>query len=195
MTEVAQRRDQLKQKFQDQFGIKLTYLPFIVAAVVKALQSFPVVNASLDGENILFKKEIHIGVAVALEEGLVVPVIRNADEKNVLGISRALQDLSDRARNKRLIPEDLEGGTFTITNPGVFGALMGTPIIHQPQVAILGTGAVVKRPVVINDAILIRSMAFFSLSYDHRAMDGATADSFLAHVKKTLESDCPPALE
>jgi 2-oxoglutarate dehydrogenase complex dihydrolipoamide succinyltransferase (E2) component len=195
MTEVAQRRDQVKQKFQDQFGIKLTYLPFIVAAVVKALQSFPVVNASLDGENILFRKEIHIGVAVALEEGLVVPVIRNADEKNVLSISRALQDLSDRARNKRLIPEDLEGGTFTITNPGVFGALMGTPIIHQPQVAILGTGAVVKRPVVINDAILIRSMAFFSLSYDHRAMDGATADSFLAHVKKTLESDCPPALE
>jgi pyruvate dehydrogenase E2 component (dihydrolipoamide acetyltransferase) len=195
MTEIAQRREEAKQQYQDQYGIKLTYLPFIIVAVVKALQAFPVVNASIEGDGILYKRDIHVGVAVALEDGLIVPVIRNAAEKNVLGLSRSLQDLSDRARNKRLIPEDLDGGTFTITNPGVFGALMGTPIIHQPQVAILGTGAVVKRPVVVDDAIAIRSMAFFSLSYDHRAMDGSTADRFLAHIKNTLEKNCPPALE
>jgi 2-oxoglutarate dehydrogenase complex dihydrolipoamide succinyltransferase (E2) component len=195
MSETVRRRDEAKQQYLDQFGIKLTYLPFIIIAVVKALRAFPIVNASIEGDNILYKRDIHIGVAVALEDGLIVPVIRNAAEKNVLGLSRSLQDLSDRARNKRLIPEDLEGGTFTITNPGVFGALMGTPIIHQPQVAILGTGAVNKRPVVVDDAIAIRSMAFFSLSYDHRAMDGSTADRFLAHIKNTLETDCPPALE
>ncbi len=195
MTEVARTRDQAKAKFQDQFRIKLTYLPFVIAAVSKALRAYPVVNASIDGDAILYKKEINIGVAVALEDGLIVPVIRNADEKNVMGLARTLQDLSDRVKNKHLKPEELEGGTFTITNPGVFGALMGTPIIHQPQVAILGTGAVVKRPVVMDDSIVIRSMAYFSLSYDHRAMDGATADRFLAHIKGTLENECPPAVE
>ena len=193
MTEVVQLRDQMKQKYLDQHQIKLTYLPFIIAAVTKALRAFPVLNSSVEGDAIVYKKEIHIGVAVALEDGLIVPVIRNAGEKSVLEISRTLQDLSERARSKHLSAEDLDGGTFTITNPGVFGALMGTPIIHQPQVAILGTGAVVKRPVVIEDKITIRSMAYFSLSYDHRALDGATADRFLAHIKNTLENNCPEA--
>jgi 2-oxoglutarate dehydrogenase complex dihydrolipoamide succinyltransferase (E2) component len=188
MTEVAAQRDRLKQKYQDEYGIKLTYLPFIIVAVARALEAFPVLNSSIENDSILYKKGIHIGVAVALEDGLIVPVLRNTADQNVLGLSRSLQDLSERARSKRLTPDDLEGGTFTITNPGVFGALMGTPIIHQPQVAILGVGAVVKRPVVIEDAIAIRSMAYFSLSYDHRALDGATADRFLAHVKNTLEN-------
>lgn len=194
MTEVVRRRDQAKSSFQSQHQLKLTYLPFIVAAVVKGLRAFPVLNASIEKDEIVLKKRIHVGIAVALEHGLIVPVIRNADEKNILGLARASQDLSDRGRSNRLLPEDLEGGTFTITNPGVFGALMGTPIIHQPQVAILGVGAVVKRAVVINDAIAIRPMAYFSLSYDHRALDGATADQFLTHVKQILETDTSPAL-
>lgn len=143
----------------------------------------------MEQNEIIYKDDIHIGIAVAVEEGLVVPVIRNADRKSILDLARAAQDLSQRARSKRLTIEDLEDGTFTITNPGVFGALMGTPIIHQPQVAILGVGAVVKRPVVVEDAIVIRSMAYFSLSYDHRALDGSTADGFLAHVKRTLEEE------
>lgn len=193
MTEVVRSRDEAKQKYMERHHIKLTYLPFVIAAVVNALRAFPILNSSVEGDAIVYKKEIHVGVAVALEDGLIVPVIRNAEGKSVLDLSRALQDLSDRARNRRLSAEDLESGTFTITNPGVFGALMGTPIIHQPQVAILGTGAVVKRPVVIQDNITIRSMAYFSLSYDHRALDGATADRFLAHIKNALETNCPEA--
>lgn len=191
MTEVARQRDGAKERYLSQHGVKLTYLPFIAAAVVKALQAFPVLNSSIDGEDMVFHKQIHIGIAVAMDDGLMVPVLRNAGEKDLLGIARGIQDLSDRVRSRKLAPDELQDGTFTITNPGVFGALMGTPIIHQPQVAILGVGAVVKRPVVINDTIAIRSMAYLSLSYDHRALDGATADRFLAHIKNTLETECP----
>ena len=191
MNEVAHRRNRARETYLSRYGLKLTYLPFVTAAVVKALQAFPILNSSIEGDDIVYHGQIHIGIAVALDDGLIVPVLRNAQEKNLLGITRGIQELSDRARNKQLSPDDLQGGTFSITNPGVFGALMGTPIIHQPQVAILGVGAVVKRAVVINDAIAIRPMAFLSLSYDHRALDGATADRFLAHIRNTLEKDCP----
>lgn len=193
MTGVVVQREKAREPYEKQHKIKLTYLPFIIDAVVKGLRAFPVLNSSVEQDEIIYKEDIHIGIAVAVEEGLVVPVIRNADRRNILELARAAQDLSNRARNKRLTVEDLENGTFTITNPGVFGALMGTPIIHQPQVAILGVGAVVKRPVVVQDAIVIRSMAYFSLSYDHRALDGSTADGFLAHVKRTLEEECATA--
>ena len=195
MTSVAGERKKAKETLQSQYGVKLTYLPFVIAAVSNALRAFPILNSSIENDEIVYKQEINIGIAVAMEEGLIVPVIRNAGAKSVLALTRAAQDLSERARSKRMTAEDLEGGTFTITNPGVFGALMGTPIIHHPQVAILGLGAVVKRPVVVDDAIAIRQMAYFSLTYDHRAMDGASADGFLAHVKNTLENQCPSALE
>lgn len=194
MSEVVRQRDKARSALEAQCNVKLTYLPFIIAAAARALRAFPIVNASIDKADILYKKNINIGIAVALENGLIVPVIRNADGTDIVGLARAAQDLSERARANRLTPSDLEDGTFTITNPGVFGALMGTPIIHQPQMAILGVGAVVKRAVVINDAIAIRPMAFFSLSYDHRAVDGEVADRFLAHIKHTLESECPTAI-
>jgi len=174
--------------------LKFTYLPFVMYAVVKALKAFPVLNASIENDAILYHKNVHLGIAVALDDGLLVAVIKHADRLDVAGLARAAQELSERARSKRLLPADLEGGTFTITNPGVFGALMGTPIIHQPQVAILGLGAVVKRPVVIDEGIVIRPMAYLSLTYDHRALDGANADRFLAHIKNTLENECPSAL-
>lgn len=190
MSEVVREREKAKEQ-----GVNLTYLPFVIAATAKALRAFPVVNSSIEGENIRYKKDCNIGIAMAVEDGLLVPVLKKVDEKNVAGISRAATELAERARTQRLTAEDLSDGTFTITNPGVFGALTGTPIINYPQVAILELGAVVKRPVVIQDEIAIRSMAYFSLTYDHRAMDGAVADSFLAHIKKTLETACPPALE
>jgi 2-oxoglutarate dehydrogenase complex dihydrolipoamide succinyltransferase (E2) component len=180
-----------REKIKEQHGVKLTYLPFVVWAIVQGLKKFPVLNASIDGDAIVYKRHYNIGVAVALDQGLIVPVLKNAEEKNLLEIGKQLRDLSNRARNNRLQPADLEDGTFTITNPGVFGALLGTPIIHQPQVAILGVGAVVKRAVVIDDQIVVRPMSYFSLSYDHRALDGATADQFLAFVKNILEKECP----
>jgi 2-oxoisovalerate dehydrogenase E2 component (dihydrolipoyl transacylase) len=180
-----------REKVKEQQGVKVTYLPFVVWAVVQGLQKFPVLNASIDGDAIIYKKHYNIGVAVALDQGLIVPVLKHAEEKSILQISKELRDLSNRARNNRLQPADLEDGTFTITNPGVFGALLGTPIIHQPQVAILGVGAVVKRAVVVDDQIVVRPMSYFSLSYDHRALDGATADQFLAFVKNVLEKECP----
>ena len=180
-----------KDKIKETHAVKLTYLPFVVWAVVQGLQKFPVLNASIDGDAIVYKKNYNIGVAVALDQGLIVPVLKDADKKNLLEIGRGLTDLSNRARKNRLSAADLEDGTFTITNPGVFGALLGTPIIHQPQVAILGVGAVVKRAVVIDDQIVVRPMCYFSLSYDHRALDGATADQFLASVKQVLEKECP----
>lgn len=185
--------DMERERFKEQQGTKLTYLPYVVWAVVQGLKKFPVLNASVDDDSIVYKKNYNIGVAVALDQGLIVPVLRNADQKNILEIGRELRDLSNRARNNRLSASDLEDGTFTITNPGVFGALLGTPIIHQPQVAILGVGAVVKRAVVIDDQIVVRPMSYFSLSYDHRALDGATADQFLAFVKNGLEKECPSA--
>ena len=171
----------------EQTGTKLTYLSFIIKAAVDALRQIPVINASIDGDNVVYHKDVNVGVAVALDWGLIVPVIRNADEKNLLGLSRTVADLAARARAKQLKPEDVQGGTFTITNPGVFGALLGTPIINQPQVAILGVGAVEKRPVVVDDAIAIRPMAYLTLGYDHRLIDGAVADQYMSIVKRTLE--------
>jgi 2-oxoglutarate dehydrogenase E2 component (dihydrolipoamide succinyltransferase) len=168
-------------------GARLTYMSFIAKVLADALRRHPIVNASLDEGNIVYRKDINLGIAVALEGGLIVPVIKNADEKNLLGLSRAIADVAERARAKQLKPEEVHGGTFTITNPGQFGAQFGMPIINQPQVAILGVGTVEKRPVVINDAIGIRPMAYLTLGYDHRLIDGATADQFMADVKKTLE--------
>ena len=186
-TRVAQIRNRKKEEYE-RVGVKLTFLPFIVKAAVDALRAVPVVNASVDGENIVYKREINIGVAVALDWGLIVPVVRHADEKNILGLSRAINDLANRARAKQLKPEEVQGGTFTITNPGVFGALFGMPIISQPQVAILGVGAVEKRPVIVDDAIAIRQRAYLSLGYDHRLIDGAVADQFMSIVKKQIEN-------
>jgi len=184
---VAQVRDAKKPEYE-RAGAKLTYLSFILKAVVNALRAVPVVNASVDGETIVYHQNINVGIAVALDWGLIVPVIKSADEKNLLGLSRAVADLAARARSKQLKPEEVTGGTFTITNPGVFGALVGMPIIHQPQVAILGVGHIEKRPVVIDDAIAIRPMAYLSLGYDHRIIDGAVADEFMSHVKHELEN-------
>ena len=191
-TALARLREQHKDSFLQKNGVKLTYLPFIFRACIQALKEFPQVNASIDGENIVYHKDVHLGMAVALDWGLIVPVIRNADEKSILGLARASQDLAERARTKRLKPEEIHGGTFTVTNPGVFGSLFGTPIIPQPQVAILGVGAIEKRPVVVtdekgSDALGIRTVGYLALSFDHRLSDGADADKFMAVVKKTLE--------
>jgi pyruvate dehydrogenase E2 component (dihydrolipoyllysine-residue acetyltransferase) len=184
---VAQIRDARKAEFE-RAGVKLTYLSFIIKAAVDALHAVPIVNASVDGDSVIYHKDVNVGIAVALDWGLIVPVIKNADERNLLGVSRAVADLAARARSKHLKPEEVAGGTFTITNPGVFGALFGMPIINQPQVAILGVGNIEKRPVVIDDAIAIRPMAYLSLGYDHRVIDGAVADEFMSHVKRTLEN-------
>jgi len=191
MNQVSWEREKSKELVLSRHGFKLTYLPFVMYATVKALKSFPILNSSIEGEDILYHADVHLGIAVAMDDGLIVPVIRNADQKDVLELARTAHELSERARSKRLTPDDLQGGTFSITNPGVFGALMGTPIIHQPQVAILSLGAIVKRAVVIDDAIAIRPTAYLSLTYDHRALDGAEADRFLAHIKHTLEKECP----
>lgn len=189
MTNVVKMRERNKDKFEQRNGTKLTMTTFIVKAAVEGLKAFPIMNSSVDGDYIIYKKDINIGVAVALDWGLIVPVIKHAEEKNLLGIARTLNDLANRARNKQLKPDEVAGGTFTITNPGIYGSLMGAPIINQPQVAIMGVGAINKRPVVVNDdAIVIRSMAYFSISFDHRVIDGAVADQFMAHVKKTLEN-------
>jgi pyruvate dehydrogenase E2 component (dihydrolipoyllysine-residue acetyltransferase) len=185
------RFSKVREKKKDEYeraGGKLTYLSFIIKAAVDALRAVPVVNASVDGDNITYHSDVNVGVAVALDWGLIVPVIKKADEKNLLGISRAVADLAARARSKQLKPDEVSGGTFTITNPGVFGALFGMPIINQPQVAILGVGAVEKRPVVVDDAIAIRPMAYLALGYDHRIIDGAVADEFMSHLKRTLEN-------
>jgi pyruvate dehydrogenase E2 component (dihydrolipoamide acetyltransferase) len=188
MTKVAKMRERHKATFQSNYGFSLTYLPFITRAAVIALRQFPLLNASLDGNNIIFHNEINIGIAVALENGLIVPVIRAADEKNVLGLQRSVVDLATRARSRQLKPDEVVGGTFSITNFGSFGSLMGTPVINQPQVAILGVGTVDKTPVVIDDAIAIRSICHLSLSFDHRLIDGALADQFMTKVKQVLES-------
>ena len=190
---VARLRDAKKAEYE-RAGAKLTFLPFIVKAVVAGLRAVPVVNASIDGDNVIYHKDINIGIAVALDWGLIVPVVKQADEKSILGLSRAMHDLANRARSKQLKPEEVQGGTFTITNPGVFGALFGMPIISQPQVAILGIGAVEKRVVVVDDAIAIRPMAYLSLGYDHRLIDGAVADQFMSVVKKQIETFDPAAL-
>ncbi|MGD0773835.1 MAG: 2-oxoglutarate dehydrogenase, E2 component, dihydrolipoamide succinyltransferase [Candidatus Solibacter sp.] len=188
MTKVARMRERHKAQFQAAYGFGLTYLPFIARAAVAGLRQYPLLNASLDGNNIVYHNEIHIGIAVALENGLIVPVIRGADEKNVLGLQRSIVDLAARARSRQLKPDEVAGGTFSITNFGSFGSLMGTPVINQPQVAIMGVGTVDKTPVVIDDAIAIRSICHLSLSFDHRLIDGALADQFMTKVKQVLES-------
>ena len=191
---IAKIRDQRKAEFE-RAGAKLTYLAFIIKAATEALRAIPVVNASIEGDNIAYHSEVNVGVAVALDWGLIVPVIKKADERNLLGLSRALADLATRARNKQLKPDEVAGGTFTITNPGVFGALFGMPIINQPQVAIMGVGNVEKRPVVIEgDAIAVRPMAYLTLGYDHRIIDGAVADQFMSNVKRALENWDPAAV-
>ena len=187
MTKVARMRDRTKAGVQAQYGFSLTYLPFVTRAAVAALRQYPLINASIDGNNIIYHNEINIGIAVALENGLIVPVIRNADEKNVLGLQRAIVDLAGRARSRQLKPEEVQGGTFSITNFGSFGSVTATPIINQPQVAILGVGTVEKTPVVIDDAIAIRSIAYLSLTFDHRLIDGAVGDQFVTKVRQVLE--------
>ena len=176
-----------KKREYEQAGARLTYMAFIATVVADALRRHPSVNASLDGDNIVYKGDVNIGVAVALDSGLIVPVIRNADRMNLLDMSRAIADLADRARSKKLSPEEVHGGTFTITNPGQFGAQFGLPIINQPQVAILGVGTIEKRPVVIDDVVGIQTMAYLTLGFDHRLIDGAVADEFMAGVKDRLE--------
>jgi len=183
---VSALREKRKGEFEAA-GAKLTFTAFIAKAVIDALRQFPIVNASVDGGNIVYKKDINLGIAVALDNGLIVPVIRNADEKNLLGLSRAINDLAARARSKKLNPEEVQGGTFTITNPGIFGALYGLPLINQPQVAILGVGAIEKRAVVIDDAIAIRPVCHITLGYDHRLIDGADGGRFLSYIKERLE--------
>jgi pyruvate dehydrogenase E2 component (dihydrolipoamide acetyltransferase) len=194
MTKVASLRAKSKDEFEKRYETKLTFMPFFVKAAVAGLRAFPTMNASLDGTNVVLHKEINIGIAVALDWGLIVPVVKGADEKNVLGIQRTLNDLAERARSKKLKPEEVQEGTFSITNPGVFGGLFGLPVISQPNVGILGLGMIEKRPVVINDSIAIRSMCYVTLSYDHRVVDGAVAHQFLHKVKETLENWSEPVL-
>jgi len=187
MTNVVKTRERFRGQFQERYGIKLTYTPFFARAAVQALQALPIANASVDGTNVVYHQDVNLGMAVALDWGLIVPVVHNAEEKNFLGLARTITDLAERARTKKLKPEEVQNSTFTITNPGVFGAKFGTPIINQPNVAILGIGNIYKAPVVINDAIAIRTICHLTLGYDHRIIDGAVADEFLSHVKKVLE--------
>jgi pyruvate dehydrogenase E2 component (dihydrolipoamide acetyltransferase) len=188
VTAIAAIRAKTKEKFEQTAGTKLTFMPFFVRAAVEGLRAYPTVNSSVDGTNVVLHKECNIGIAVALDWGLIVPVVKNAEEKNFLGIARTINDLAERARAKKLKPEEVAESTFSITNPGVFGGLFGLPVINQPNVAILGVGAIEKRPVVIDDAIAIRSMVYLTLSYDHRVVDGATAHQFMGKVKHTLEN-------
>lgn len=189
MTKIAKLREKSKKEFQERNGFSLTFLPFVTAAAAEALRAFPIFNASIDGKNIVYYRDINIGIAVALEAGLIVPVIRNADEKNVAGLQRAIVDLATRARSRQLKPDEVQGGTFSITNFGSFGSIFGTPVINQPQVAILGVGAVEKIPAVVEgDAIAIRSQAHLALTFDHRLIDGALADQFCQKVKAILEN-------
>src|SRR6266851_3010509 len=194
MTKVAALRAKSKDEFEKRYETKLTFMPFFVKAAVAGLRAYPTLNASLDGTNVVLHKEINVGIAVALDWGLLVPVVKNADEKNILGIQRNMNDLAERARSKKLKPEEVQESTFSITNPGVFGGLFGLPVISQPNVGILGLGAIEKRPVVINDSIAIRAMCYLTLSYDHRVVDGAIAHKFLHTVKETLENWNEPVL-
>ncbi|MBL8237030.1 MAG: 2-oxo acid dehydrogenase subunit E2 [Bryobacterales bacterium] len=190
MTAVAKIREKSKAAFQAQYGFSLTFLPFVAAATCKALREFPILNASIDGTNILYHNDINMGFAVALDNGsgLIVPVIQNADEKNVTGLQRSIVDLAARARSRQLKPEEVKGGTFAITNFGSFGSVFATPVINQPNVGILGVGTVEKTPVVINDAIAIRSICYLALTFDHRLIDGALADMFTGRIKQLLEN-------
>jgi len=192
-TRIVNLRNKHKNSFEQRNGARLTFMPFFVRAAIIALQQFPICNASLEGESIHYHRHVNVGIAVALDWGLIVPVLKNADELNFLGLQRGITDLGERARSKKLMPQEVEGSTFTITNPGQFGAVFGLPIINQPNVAILGVGGIAKAPVVItdsqgNDSIAIRSLVHLTLGYDHRVIDGAVADQFMALVKKTLEN-------
>lgn len=186
-SKTAKLRESMKGDFERD-GVKLTFMPFIIKAVIEGIKKWPIINSSVWGDQIVYKKDINIGVAVALDWGLIVPVIRGADEKSLLGLARAVNDLGERARRKQLKPDEVQGGTFTITNPGSFGGWAGTPIINQPQVAILGVGVIKKRPVVVDDAIAIRQIGVFGLSFDHRIIDGAVADQFLATIRDVIEA-------
>jgi pyruvate dehydrogenase E2 component (dihydrolipoamide acetyltransferase) len=190
MTKIAKIRDKQKGEFQARYGFSLTFLPFVARAAVEALRSFPIVNASIEGTNVVYHNEINVGIAVALDggSGLIVPVIRSADEKNVVGLQRSIVDLATRARSRQLKPDEVAGGTFSITNFGSFGSLFATPVINQPQVAILGVGSVEKTPVIVEDAIAIRSLCFLALTFDHRLIDGALADQFVSKIKNVLEN-------
>ena len=193
MTRIARLRDKHRDEFFGRTGTKLTYMPFIFQAVNNALRKFPIFNAQVSGDQIIYKRDINLGMAVALDGGLIVPVIKRADDLSISGLARAANDLADRARSKQLKPDEVTGGTFTITNPGVFGGLFGTPIINQPQLAILGVGKIEKRAKVItseegDDYIAIRWMSYFALSFDHRVIDGADAERFLAYIKELLEA-------
>jgi len=189
VTNIANWRAKHKAAFEKAEGFSLSFTPFFLEATVKALEAFPYVNCSLDGKKIVLKKHVNLGCAVALgNTGLIVPVIKKAEEKNFVGIARSLNDLAQRARSKKLVPDDVAGGTFTVTNPGVFGTIIGTPIINQPQVAILCLGAIKKRPVVIDDMIAIRQMCYLTLSYDHRIVDGSLGGQFLAFIRDYLEN-------
>jgi 2-oxoglutarate dehydrogenase E2 component (dihydrolipoamide succinyltransferase) len=193
MSKVAKLREENRKSFEDRTGTKLTFMPFIFKAVTDAIRKFPIFNSQVSGDQIIYKRDINLGMAVALDWGLIVPVIKRADDLSISGLSRAANDLADRARTKQLKPDEVAGGTFTITNPGVFGGLFGTPIINQPQVAILGVGKIEKRTKVLTSAdgedyVAIRSMAYFALSFDHRIIDGADAERFLAYIKQHLET-------
>jgi len=188
LTSVIQLRDRLKTEFERKEGIKLTVTPFFAKALVDTVRDFPVMNCSVQGEDILFKKAVNLGIAVALDNGLIVPVLKDAHLKSFTGMALGIHDLGLRARTKRLRTEDVQNGTITMTNPGLFGELFSTPIINQPQVAILSIGGIEKRPVVINDMIAVRSMAYLTLAFDHRVIDGAVADQFMAKLKTKLES-------
>jgi len=185
---VARQRKEKGAEFLARNAVKLTYTPIIAAATIAALKDFPVLNASIDGNDVLYHRQVNLGIAVALDQGLIVPVIKGADEKNLVGLARSITDIAERARTKKLTPDEVQGGTFTITNPGIYGGLFGTPIINQPQVAILGVGGIEKRPVVVNDAIAIHTMCYLGLSFDHRLIDGAVADQFMANLKSRLEN-------
>jgi 2-oxoglutarate dehydrogenase E2 component (dihydrolipoamide succinyltransferase) len=185
---IVELRARYKKLYEERHGTKLTYTPFLVRAACVGLRAWPVINASVDGESIVYKRDLNIGIAVALDGGLIVPVIDHADDLSLAGLCKRVNDLAGRARTKKLKPDEVQGGTFTITNPGIYGGLFGLPIINQPQVAIMGIGGIEKRPVVVDDAIAIRSMMYISMTYDHRIVDGAVADQFLALVKQTLEN-------
>jgi len=193
LTRIVQLRNKTKSAFEKRNGARLTFMPFFTRAAIIALQQFPIVNASIEGESIRYHRHVNVGIAVALDWGLIVPVLKNADELNFLGLQRGISDLGERARSKKLKPEEVEGSTFTITNPGQFGAVFGLPIINQPNSAIMGVGGITKAPVVVtddngNDSIAIRSLVHLTLGYDHRIIDGAVADQFMAEVKKALEN-------
>ena len=193
MTRISNLRNKQKSGFEQRNGARLTFMPFFVRATIIALQQYPIINASLEGDGIRYHRNVNVGIAVALDWGLIVPVLKNADEKNFLGLQRGITDLGERARGKKLLPTDIEGSTFTITNPGQFGAVFGLPIINQPNSAILGIGGIAKQPMVLtdengSDSIAIRSVVHLTLGYDHRLIDGAVADQFMAYLKKVLEN-------